>query len=288
MFRRFDNAWYLAKSCYAVVLRDKTLMIFPILSGIALLILLATFATSFWGRELVGILDRMEEGTATTQEKIDATLVVLAGYIVLFLVVIFFNTALIYCAGRSIQGENTGIFDGIGMALLRLPHIIGWTLVSAVVGTFFFVLRMLLSNLRERSKLGEIIADIVPDILSIAWAILTYFVVPVMVFERTNPFSAVGRSKSLIAKRWGEGLSGYFGIGFLSFFLNLPFVVLFVAGIFLGEVWMMGVAIIGILILCILNETAKGVLCAALYQYAAGRTVPPEFEGKLSFFFYRK
>jgi hypothetical protein len=288
VFRRFDNGWYLAKSCYAVVLRDKTLMIFPILSGITVLIFLVTFTDSFWGRELLGIVERVEQGTATTQEKIDAGLVVFAVSFVLFFVVIFFNTALMYCAGRSVEGENTGILDGIGMALRRFPHIIGWTLISIGVGTLLSVVQASLKGLSKNGKVGEIIADKVPHILDTGWRVLTYFVVPVMVFERRNPFSAIGRSKSLIAKTWGEGLGGYFGIGFLSFFLGLPFVMLFVADVFVGKAWVLVVAVIGFLILCILNETAKGVLCAALYQYAAGRTVPPEFEGKLSYFFFRK
>ncbi len=44
MFKRIENGWQLAKQSWRVLMLDKELLVFPLLSGVALIAVLASFA----------------------------------------------------------------------------------------------------------------------------------------------------------------------------------------------------------------------------------------------------
>lgn len=48
MFERISNGWELAKESWNVLKLDKELLLFPLLSGIACLLVLASFAVPLW------------------------------------------------------------------------------------------------------------------------------------------------------------------------------------------------------------------------------------------------
>ena len=48
MFERVANGWELAKASWGVLKLDKELLLFPLMSGIAWLIVLASFALPLW------------------------------------------------------------------------------------------------------------------------------------------------------------------------------------------------------------------------------------------------
>ena len=118
-------------------------------------------------------------------------------------VTIFCNSALLGCAFLRFNGENPTVGDGFRTAFARLPQIFAWALVSATVG----LLLKLVEQAHE--KVGQFVASL----LGTAWSIMTYFVVPVLVVEKTGPMEAVSRSVALLKKTWGEALVGRMGIG---------------------------------------------------------------------------
>lgn len=64
MFRRIAGSWELAKASAAVLAADKALIVFPIVSAIATIIVTATFAIPVF---LSGILDGMTSGQGTAR-----------------------------------------------------------------------------------------------------------------------------------------------------------------------------------------------------------------------------
>ena len=52
MFAKFSRSWELAKASAAVLRSDKELLVFPVVSGIATLIVLATFAVPVFAFKL--------------------------------------------------------------------------------------------------------------------------------------------------------------------------------------------------------------------------------------------
>src|SRR5262249_51954169 len=142
------------------------------------------------------------QGNAGRHVPIWVYLVLFAYYFVNYFVVIFCNSALISCAIVRFNGGEPTIADGLSASVSRLPQIHAWALVSATVG----VLLKAIENANER------VGEFVSALLGLAWSVLTFFVVPVLVVEKADPVTAVKRSMSILRKTWGESLVGNWGI----------------------------------------------------------------------------
>jgi Family of unknown function (DUF6159) len=58
------------------------------------------------------------------------------------------------------------------------------------------------------SAVGRILLPLASRLAGAAWAIGTFFVIPVLAFERLGPMAALKRSATLVRERWGEGVAG--------------------------------------------------------------------------------
>ena len=130
-------------------------------------------------------------------------------------VMIFFNVALIHCALRAHAGEQPSIRAGLASAVGLLPQILGWALVTTTVGV---VLSMVTDALKN--YLG-FLGSFLGGLLEVSWAVVTYFVVPVLVTEKVGPVTAVKRSTAILRAKWGALLAGEARIGLIGglFFL---------------------------------------------------------------------
>jgi len=272
MFDRISNGMALARSSWGVLVKDKHLILFPIVSGILFVIVLASFAVPMYM-----VSDQINQHMKNNNGKPPVWLygVAFAFYFCCYFVIIFCNSALISCAMIRFNGGEPSVGDGFRMAMARLPQIFAWAIVSATVG----VLLKVIENAHE--KIGYYVAMI----LGTAWSIMTYFVVPVLVVEKTGPIEAVSRSMSLLKRTWGEALVGKLGLNFFMFLLAIPIFVIFVIGILavangqmpLG-VGLIVVGVIGLLIHSAIASALHTILLAALYQYAADDRVPDAFD----------
>lgn len=274
MFDRISNGFSLARSSWAVLAKDKHLIWFPIVSGMLFLIVVASFAFP-----LTTLVDwnQFEQQVQNNDGKPPVWVypVVFAFYFCCYFVIIFCNSALVSCALMRFNGQEPRLADGFKMAMARLPQIFAWALVSATVG----VILQVIENAHE--KVGYYVSLI----LGTAWSVMTFFVVPVLVVEKTGPIAAVGRSVSLMKKTWGEALVGHMGVGFFLFLLFIPVIVLFLAGGYLlsqGMVpagWALVIAgVIAALLHAAVSTALNTILVAALYQFASDRGVPAGFE----------
>jgi hypothetical protein len=274
MFDRISNGMALARSSWAVLIKDKHLILFPIVSGILFLIVLASFAIP-----LATLVDwtQFEKQMQANNNKPPVWVygVSFAFYFCTYFVIIFCNSALISCAMLRFNGQEPSVGDGFRMAMARLPQIFAWAVVSATVG----VLLKVIENAHE--KVGYYISMI----LGTAWSIMTFFVVPVLVVEKTGPIEAVSRSMALLRRTWGEALVGRLGLGFFLFLLFIPVALLFVAGFLAlaggavpAGVALIVVGVIGLLLHSAISSALNTILLAALYQYAADSRVPEGFD----------
>jgi len=274
MFQRFSNGFALAGSTWRVLIRDKHLLVFPIVSGFLFVLVVASFAIP-----LATMVDWVKFEQQLQQNNNRPPIwvypVTFAFYFCNYFVIVFCNSALISCALLRFNGERPSLADGFRMALARLPQIFAWALVSATVG----LLLKVIENAHE--KVGEIIASL----LGTAWSIMTFFVVPVLVVEKVGPITAVGRSISLLKKTWGEALIGNMGLNFIMLLLAIPIILLLVGGGVLLATGMMipGIAMlvfagIAFLMHMAISSALHTILLAALYQYAHDDRVPEGFD----------
>lgn len=272
----FSRSWSLLKESWTVLKENKTLAVFPILSGIACILVMATFVGSFFAIPgLQDVLDRNQQQEPAQQALLWA--LVFCFYVVNYFVIVFFNVALVSCVIMHFHGERPTFGDGLSAAMSRLPQIFGWAVLSATVG-------VLLKAIEERS---EWVGQFVTNLIGLAWAAVTYLVVPILAVEKLGPVGAVKRSAHLLRECWGEGLIGNFGLGLIGFLLNIPGILLIVGAVMLGMrdgqpnlgiiIGGVGVGIFYILAVAIILSTLKQIYVAGLYVYAAEQQVPQDF-----------
>ncbi|WP_417381930.1 DUF6159 family protein [Gimesia sp.] len=274
MFERISNGWALSKQSFRVLMLDKELLLFPIMSGISCLLVLASFALPLWDSKYISTIMNDQQAP---QDPV-AYVILFAFYFVNYFVMIFFNSALMACAIIRLKGGNPTVGDGLNAALNRLPQIAGWALVSATVG---FILKMIESR-------SERIGQIVAGLLGMAWSITTYFVIPVLVVEKKNPFEAMKRSVSVLRETWGESLVANFGIGAIMFLIMIPVFLILIGGVMMiaagnavaGGV-LIGCAILSILLISLVSSAVHAILIAAIYLFAAEGEAPEQFDQTL-------
>lgn len=272
---RFARGWEMSKIAYGIIWDFKKLMIFPVFSAIAaLLVSLSFFFPVFM---LTPASSGAPAGTAQPDPGMQNVINIalgLAFYFCNFFVIVFFNTALTACAMKITAGESPSIRYGLSIAIKRIPQIAAWALVSAIVG-------QLLKVLESYKVIGKLMAII----LGSGWAILTYFVVPVLCVEGVGPIGAVKGSFNTIRESWGESLVGNSALSLLNFLMSTPLLILTGFGIYLCMIDSAGLGLVlaaigvaGLLIFCAAASAADGVFRALLYNYATGREMPADID----------
>ncbi len=265
-------------------------MLFPILSAAATLAVIASFVLPlFVSEDLRVAFDELlastdpkggetdaANGTASSSGELILFGIAFAFYFVMNFVTIFFNAALLGAADRKFRGEPGGVSVGLSIAMSRLPQILGWSLVSAVIGT-------ILRALEERvGFLGKIAILLV----GAAWAIASYFVLPALVLEGLGPIAALKRSVAVIKKTWGEGLVVAIGLGLVGFVITLLALGIVVGGVLIGattkSLVLSGfIVAFGALLLVtwgIVASTLRSIVQVALYRYATEGAAPAGFD----------
>jgi hypothetical protein len=253
------------KTSLGVLRKDKEIMIFPVLSFLACAIILVSFFVGFWFLGLPSF--------ETNQWLWVISMFLI--YFVLFFIVIFFNTAIIACANIRLNGGDPTVADGLRIATQNIGRILIWALISATIG-------MILQAIRER---GGWVGKIVAGIFGIAWTYVTFFIIPVLIYEKKGIGSSIRRSASLFKQTWGETLIGSFGFGIIFFLLALLGVLPIILGYLLGSITGL---IVGIVIaffywafIGVVASATNGIYVAALYQFATKKQLPQDFDTSL-------
>ncbi len=262
MFETIGRTWELIKMSWAVLKKDRELVLFPVMSTVALVILAGLMMGVGSG---LGTVDRL---SGTGASEVDIVLLAVT-YFLLAFVVIYFNSALIGAAMIRLAGGDPTVRDGLRMANKRLPQILGWALISATVGLILQVLR---SQSRD-NMIGQIVLSLVGGV----WAYLTYFVVPILVAEGLGPIAAIRSSGSLFKRTWGEQVTSNIGFGIVAFIAALigalPAVLIATVSLPVGIA--VGVVTVGLALAIV--TALEGIFKAALYGYVADGRVPDDF-----------
>lgn len=261
---RIKRSWALAKASLEVLKKDKELVIFPILSGIAMLFITAGFAIpSLVGNVIDGIFD--------TGIPFLGYVVLFAFYLVQYLVVYFFNTALVGAAMIRLRGGDPTVKDGFRIAFSRMGPIAGWALLSATVG---LVLNMVSG---KGDKKGSGIRTLISNLLGAAWNVVTFLVVPVLAIEGLGPVKALKRSWELLKKSWGEQIAGTLSIGAVFgligvlgglLLVGLAVGISIVLESFIPAIIFGFLLIVFIMVISLISSSLNGIFTAAVYAYA--------------------
>lgn len=284
----FSRSWAMTKESWAVLRADKTLVLFPAISSVALLLVLATFAvpTALTLMD-AGVFNASRDQVTNTQGEVVLPMgtrvllgvIAFAFYFVSFTVMNFFNVALVGAAMERFEGRDAGVRVGLGIAVQRIPQILLWSLVAATVG-------MILKAIEERVG---IFGKIVVTLIGAAWAIASFFVVPVLAAEGVGPLEALKRSVSILKRSWGEAAVTRIGVGIVFSVAILLVLGIASAAVVAAVVSLQSpglaiaigfVAVIAVIALMLLSTTLQSIVQAAVYRYAAQQTVAPGFSSQ--------
>lgn len=264
MFETLSRSWGLVKSSAAVLRSDKELMLFPVLSGLASLVVLATFALPVFALRV------FEHGIGLA-----GLALAFVFYFCQYAVIVFFNAALVGAAMIRLDGGDPTLSDGLAAARHRLPAILGYAAIAATVG-------VLLQTMKRQDN--NFLVRLLGSGLGVAWTLAAFLVVPVLVSRDVGPIDALKQSVALLKRTWGENALGSVGIG-AAFGLLTGLAV--VAGVGLSVIAFQGSVALGItvavvcalalLLLAVYQAALTGIYSAALYRYAVSHEVPAGF-----------
>ena len=162
----------------------------------------------------------------------------------------------------------------LDVANSRLHRLLPWAIVVATV-------TVILS--RSRSGPG-IVGQIVARLVGLAWNLVTFLTVPILVLEDLGVGDALKRSKDLFKQTWGENVSARSASACVGFLAVLPGLLADrhrrarsapSALVVLGAV---GV-VVAHLASTVVVAALSGIYRTALYQFAATGEVPGDFAG---------
>ena len=262
---RFQMSWEIAKRSWAVLRADKTLAWFPVLSALGSLVVIAVLGGLF---AVAGIDDT---SSGTSLQPIGWVLIVVA-YLALAMVQTYFLAGLVAGADQRLRGQDSSLRGALEIANSRLHRLLPWAVVTATV-------TMILQAIEERFGL---VGTIVARLVGLAWQLVTFLVVPILVLEDLGVGDALKRSKDLFKKTWGENVIGQFGLGMVGFLLTLPGLLLIGIGVAVGTAGLIVLGALGViwlLVSAVIVSALSGIYRTALYHYAANGQVPGEFSG---------
>jgi hypothetical protein len=251
MFESISRSISIVRKSFGVLMEEKQLLLFPILSAVAVIAVLVSFMVP-----------------AMIVNNDAATIILFFGfYLVAYFIVIFFNSALIHAASEKLEGRKPALMGSISFSMSKIVNIALWAGISATVG---LIMSMIRSIANRQRGIGGIIAGLAASVVGMAWTFATFFVVPVMIFENVNPFTAIKRSIDIVRKSWSEQILGNFAIGMVFFVFYLAGIACIVAGVMVPAllIVLLPLGIMIMVLAFIMQGAMQGIFLAELYRYS--------------------
>lgn len=264
---RISRGFQLFKETFGILKKDREMLLFPILSGVVTLLVVATFLLPLF---FSGLLAETYSGGS-----ILLYVLLFLFYVVSYFIVIYFNTALVSCALMRLDGRDPTFMDGIHAASARIGKILSWTLIAATVG---LILRLI------RGDGDNFLVSLASALLGAAWSLATFFVIPVILVDDVGGFAAIERSWSLFKKTWGETVIGSASLGLIlipAFVLLLGGIIVIIVGLFEIGVVIVGVSLLLLVVSAVLYGALQGIFVAIMYRYATTGMVPDVIDRSL-------
>ena len=259
---RMRRGCHLGYRSLRIVFRDKTLLLFPLIPfSIAA-------AIAFLFSVIIGP-DELNWALLSVNLMHHFRYVVML-YALAAVVSVFFEVGLVACARITIDERDSKFVDGLQVAFKKLHWVILWAFISWTIGPVLG----LLDQLRHT-------ANLVQKIAKTNWSQLRFFLLPILVIDNVNVFSAIRRSIRTTTKTWGKGTVAQFGLMWFFLLLNVPTIVLIALGHYREGPWPSPLTLVVICMVYftfITYQTASTVLSVVLYKYASDGSVVKGFD----------
>lgn len=253
---------------WSVVKSNPYMLGFPVvgavLGGIAL------FGVGAAGLVITGLTS--DTSTSGTGNPV-GWVVVLLGVYLSVLATMVASAGLTFCANEELHGRDSSFGAGLGAALGRFPALAGWAGIQTAVGWLLSAVR---GNGSNDNVLVAIVRVIAASLLSVAWSLITFFVLPFIMLRGQGPVSAIKSSFALLRSTWGTQLGGSVRIGgIMGLVAVLPGLLLLLGGGLLAAtdrvvagVPVLGLGALWLLVGSVFLAAIRAVFAVALFIWA--------------------
>jgi hypothetical protein len=266
MMQRFSNTWSLMKSSFAVLQAEKKLLIFPVISSLVTLFILASFIFP------ILVLDKgwIEDGIISESTQWYHYLQLFGIYYICYFIMLFFNSATVASAIYVMRGGKPSIGGAVNVVFSRIGALAAWALIAASIGLILNIIE------NQSDKIGKIISGL----LGMSWTLVSFMVLPILIIENRGPVESLKASISMLRSTWGEQILGHFSFGLIYFIMILPMFVVFLLLMNMGETAIMFAivfAVIYTLAAAAVQWVLQSIYMGTLYMYARDHEIPAGF-----------
>lgn len=259
ILNKLSKGWQIAKNSLQVLQQNKQLVMLPIISSTALLLILVSFGvTAVYGFNL------FDGNNGQQTNRLFVYTGIFVYYLINYFVVVFFNVALMHCAKLYFNGQKPTVQQGIQFSITKLSSIFKWALFAATVGTILKAIQ------EESGSIGKIITGLI----GMVWSIATFFVIPIIAYENVGPIEAFKKSSAMMKQKWGESAGATFSLGLIQL---LSIVVIAVPLFFIGSTIHIAVgitlALLAVFIIVSIISAAQSIFVSAVYHNIQGNPV---------------
>jgi len=270
-FATIGRGWKMSKLSMSVVKKDPELLVYMIICGFLSLVAMIgismpQYLGQSWATDSEGNMTPAYMGF------------VFLGYMVISIVVTFWNSAIVANSHIRLTGGDPKFMDGVSVAMSKIHIIIIWGIIAGTVG---LLLKMLNQAARDQKGGAAIFAMILTAIGAAIWWMMTFFMIPHMIIEGKGLGESLKSSKAMFYKSWGENITSGMGIGLITgFFVIVIAVLTFGMMIVLGPLWFVGLIIgaLGISLAIAWGNAAEQVAVTALYLYSKNGEMPQIYQ----------
>lgn len=245
--------------------RDRQSIILPII-GVGVSIGISLAVIGLWvGLSIAGVL------TSTTGQI--SWIPGLLAAILFSVVFSIVQAAVVWMANERFEGRATSVSAALSAAFAKFRPLAAFGLYNATIGTI----------LRQVRQEGGLLGGLVSLFGSIAWAVASYFVTPVIMFEGLGSFAAIKRSTELIKSKW-QGAARANIVAGLAFAAAWVIAFIGLVGGFTGLIMnsydnpaasaaggiLAAVSVVFMFAISLVQSTIMAYVRVALYRYAVG------------------
>lgn len=254
---RVQRGWKLSEHSIRIVMSSPGLIALPVLSSTAV---------------LVGLIIAVLIGSHLP--SVVAFIWWCAAGVALATVVVGGQAVITHRVGAILRGESTTNGESLRAVLPCAKELAKWAAVSLTVGVLVRTME------RGGGPIGWVLRLFAAGV-AIAWSALTFFVIPVMVFEGLSARDAFTRSREVVRTNWGEGVVGVGILNALFMLVNLAVIVLCILLISAhAYVLTLLVFVLALAGLNLLAAVASPVFSVVLYNFAISRELAPGFSAE--------
>ncbi len=270
-FAAIGRGWKLSKLSFSVIKADPEILVYVLLMGFMSLATLSAMNAPF----LLELEWAVVMDSAETPGLTNAGMAwYFAFYMLLSIIVVFWNSAIVANSHMRLSGGEPTFVYGIKKAFSKIHLIVAWGAISGTVGLILKLVRN--TNAREVKNPGlQILIMILAWMFEVAWWIMTFFMIPLIVIEGKSIRESMKDGKEMMMKTWGTNIASGLGIEFIGFcFMMLAVLIGVVIGSGAGVLPGIVVGVLGVALTLMWVTAASTVSISALYVYAKTGEMP--------------